>query len=333
MHPTPETKIKIVKSYFDGNSVQHLSKIFGYDSSAIHRWIREYRKGKRFVRKKRPGSGSKPKINGATAKKLLRIVKNPASKYGFETDLWNTSRLRIICKKKLKLSVSHMAIWRFLKKFDQSFKKVQKQYYETNLAAQDEWKKKDLREIKKVVKKHRAILYFEDESCIQLTPVMGKSWGPKGKKIIHKVTGNRGSLSAISAVSNDGRLIFNVFDGGKRFKSQDIIDFLQSMLDHHPRRHLVIVMDRATCHTSKMVKSFVASQKRLHVFYLPSRSPELNPDEQVWAHLKNHELKSHQETNLSGLKRLTTKKLNKLKQDTKKVRGVFKRCDNAFLYS
>lgn len=332
MHPTSETKYKIVKAYLDGNSAQHLSDIFGYDKSAIHRWVREYRKGKQFKRKKNPGSGRKTKISTSEGKKLLKILKDPASKYGFETDLWNTSRLRIICKKKLRLNVSHMAIWRFLRKFDQSFKKVQKQYYETNLIDQEKWKENELKKIKAAVKKHRAILYFEDESCIQLTPTMGKSWGPKGKKVVHKVTGNRGSLSAISAISKDGRLLFNVFDGGKRFNSQDIIDFLQNMLNHHPNRHLVIVMDRAPCHTSKKTKAFINSQKRLHVFYLPSRSPELNPDEQVWAHLKNHELKSHQKTNLQDLKKLTKKKMRELAQDKRKLKGIFKRCDNAFLY-
>jgi transposase len=161
---------------------------------------------------------------------------------------------------------------------------------------------------------------------------MGKSWGPIGEKIIHKVTGNRGSISAISAISNDGRLYFNVFDGGKRFNSDDVIKFLTDMLDHHPRRHLVVVMDRATCHSSKKTKAFIKSQKRLHVFYLPARSPQLNPDEQVWAHLKNHELKSHQETNLKGLKKLARNKLGKLSKDPRKIRGIFKRCDNSHLY-
>lgn len=159
-----------------------------------------------------------------------------------------------------------MAVWRVLVKFDQSFKKVQKQYYETDVKLQEEWKKKTLPKIKRTVKKYRAILYFEDESNIALSPVMGKSWGPIGQKIVHKVTGNRGSVSAISAISVDGRLIFNLFDKGKRFNSQDIINFLEQMLNHHKRRHLVVVMDQASCHKSKKTKEYVESQKRLHVF-------------------------------------------------------------------
>ena len=55
--------------------------------------------------------------------------------------------------------------------------------------------------------------------------------------------------------------------------------FIKQLLAHHPRRHLVIVMDRASCHTVKKVKEFVSLQKRLHVFFLSPRSPEFNPDE------------------------------------------------------
>jgi transposase len=331
-YPSKDIKEKIAELYLKGKSPSELSLDYGYDKSSIHRWVNDYKSNKEITRSKNPGSGRPSKINTENGKRLLKIILKPASDYGFETDLWNTSRLQVICKKNLKIKISHMAIWRFLVRFEQSFKKVQKQYYETDLNEQENWKNETLSEIKKIIKNHRAILYFEDESNISLTPVMGKSWGPIGKKIVHKVTGNRGSLSAISAISNDGRLIFNVFDGNKRFNSDDIIKFLSDMLKNQPRRHLVVVMDRATCHRSAKTKKFIDSQKRLHVFYLPARSPQLNPDEQVWAHLKNHELKSHQKTNLQDLKTLAKKKLNAMAKDKKKVQGIFKRCDNASLY-
>ena len=164
---------------------------------------------------------------------------------------------------------------RFLHKFDHSFKKVQKRYYEVNAKEQDEWKEKVIPKIRKTVKKNRAILYFEDESSIQLSPVMGNSWGPVGEKTIHKATGKRGSIAAISSISNDGRLFFRLFDKEKRFNSDDIINFLKQMLKEHSRRHLVIVMDNAPCHKSKKTQEFINSQRRLHVFFLPPRSPEV----------------------------------------------------------
>ena len=103
-------------------------------------------------------------------------------------------------KRELRINISKSGVLRFLHKFDQSFKKVQKRYYEVNAKEQDEWKEKVIPKIRKTVKKNRAILYFEDESSIQLSPVMGNSWGPVGEKTIHKATGKRGSIAAISSI-------------------------------------------------------------------------------------------------------------------------------------
>lgn len=329
-HVAKEEKIKAVQSYHDGESVIQIAKIFRQSNKTIYNWINEYPKNKSLERKY--GSGRPQSLSIPESKKMLKYLKKPASEFGFETDLWNTTRIKILIKKKLKKDISRMAIWRTLHNFEYSFKKVQKEYQEVDKDKQNTWKTKTIREIKKIIKKHRAILYFEDESSIQLSPVMGKSWGPIGEKITHKITSHRGSVAAISAISNDGRLIFNLFDHGKRFNSDDIINFLQKMLDHHKRRHLVVVMDQAPCHKSKKVKAFVESQKRLHVFYLPPRSPEFNPDEQVWGYLKHHQLKSHKETSTKDLKKLARKKLRSLSKDKSKLIGIFKRCDNHFLY-
>lgn len=73
-------------------------------------------------------------------------------------------------------------------------------------------------------------------------------------------------------------------------------------------------MDQAGCHVSKRVKKFIKTQKRLHVFYLPPRSPEFNPDEMVWAHLKNNELKEHKATTTHELKILSKKTSKNVKK-------------------
>lgn len=96
----------------------------------------------------------------------------------------------------------------------------------------------------------------------------------------------------MSAISKNGGLIFRLHD--KRFAFPEVIHFLTQMLKHHHWRHLVVMMDRTRPHTSQKTQSFVDSQKRLHVFYMPSYSPDWNPDEYVWNHLKHQERKSHQ---------------------------------------
>lgn len=266
-HSSKATKEKVVKAYKCGNSIAHLAEIFGYHRNSIRNWINEKSRGGDFCRKRNPGSGRIPKIDCKTGKQLLRIIKKPASKYGFETDFWTIPRMLIVCKKELKLNLSKMSLQRTLKRYEYSYKKPQKRYYETDTKAQQEWIKTVVPKIKRTVKKHKAILYFEDESNISLSPVVAKTWSPIGKNVVQRVTGNRGSVSAISAISSEGRLIFNLHNQGKRYNSDDIIDFLGNILDHHKRRHIVVVMDQASCHRSKKVKSFIESQKRLDVFF------------------------------------------------------------------
>jgi transposase len=98
------------------------------------------------------------------------------------------------------------------------------------------------------------------------------------------------------------------------------------MLQHHPRRHLVVVMDQATPHTSQLTRRFIEKQKRLHVFYLPPYSPNWNPDEKVWNHLKCQELKSHQAKTKEELKELTQTKLQEMASNPSLLRGIYFRC-------
>jgi hypothetical protein len=153
------------------------------------------------------------------------------------------------------IKVSQSTLWRQLTRARLSYQKPERRYFETDAKKQREWIEVELPKISQIVRKHRAILYFEDESCIRLSPVLGKTWAPVGKTPIQRVTGNRGSVAAISAISIAGNLIFNLHRD--KIRSAEIIQFLDQMLKHHPRRHLVVVMDQAKPHTSKVVKAYI----------------------------------------------------------------------------
>jgi transposase len=48
-----------------------------------------------------------------------------------------------------------------------------------------------------------------------------------------------------------------------------------------------VIVDGHPIHKAKLVNAYVESLAgRLKLFYLPPYSPHLNPDEQVWAHVK-----------------------------------------------
>ena len=128
----------------------------------------------------------------------------------------------------------------------------------------------------------------------------------------------------MSVITGRGGLIFRLHE--KRIASEEVIDFLSQMLRHHRRRHLVVVMDQASPHVSHKTMAFIESQSRLHVFHLPKYSPDWNPDEKVWNHLKHQELKGHQARTKDELKDLTQTKLCAMSQDPELLQGIFFRC-------
>lgn len=87
-----------------------------------------------------------------------------------------------------------------------------------------------------------------------------------------------------------------------------------------------VVMDQAPPHTSKKTMTFIAEQPRLHVFHLPKYSPDWNPDEKVWNHLKHQELKGHQAKTKAELKEMAHKKLKTMSNNPSLLRGIFFRC-------
>ena len=198
------------------------------------------------------------------------------------------------------------------------------EYFELSEEEREEWIRTEVPKIRRAVRKYNAILYFQDEANVSLTALLGKTWAPCGQTPKQGVTGKRGGVSAQSAITPRGELLFRLHD--KRIASQEVIDFLSQMLTHHRRRHLVVVMDQAPPHVSKKTSAYIDSQPRLHVFHLPKYSPDWNPDEKVWNHLKHQELKGHQAKTKAELKTLTETKLARMSRDRELLRGIFFRC-------
>jgi transposase len=77
---------------------------------------------------------------------------------------------------------------------------------------------------------------------------------------------------------------FQVHPGAIR--TEQAIAFLIALLRHIPT-DLLIVWDGLRVHRSAAVRDFVSKQQgRIHLEYLPSYAPELNPVEYLWGYWK-----------------------------------------------
>jgi transposase len=121
-----------------------------------------------------------------------------------------------------------------------------------------------------------------------LIPNVRKTWAPAGCTPILRHSYRRDKISAIGSVTvSPGCHHFGLY---VRFHAHNItgtevVAFLRYLL-RHLRRDVVLVWDNGPIHKRADVKAFLQKTKRLHVYWLPSYAPELNPIEHVWTHGK-----------------------------------------------
>lgn len=328
-HFTASTKKKALAALENGTPVATVATAYGVTRATIYRWMaRSSENGADGLKRvTAPGSGNSPKLTLSEVNRVLKYMQKPASSFNFDSDLWTCSKLRGLISEKIGKTLHRSTIHRMLTEAGQTYKKIEPRWDKADLALQKDWIENTIPLIKKYARRKNAILYFVDESAISLTSTIGKSWSPIGLPAIVNRASGRGSLSAISAITPGNRLLFSL--GRKNFGAVEVVKFLNQLMKAHPMRAIVVILDNASSHHAKLVKKFESEHSNLKLYFLPAYSPQWNPDEKVWNHLKSIELVGHKERNLDGLEKLARKKLSKMARTPKLLRGIFMRCEVA----
>ena len=149
-----------------------------------------------------------------------------------------------------------------------------------------------------------------------------RTYAPTGDTPVLRELCTRDHLSTISAISPDGKCYFQVQD--EAFNSAGVVRFLTHLLRVVPGR-IVIIWDGAPIHRSAEVKAFLGAGAagRVHLERLPGYAPDLNPDEGVWAYLKNVELRNFCAPNLDVLRDELKKAIKRVRSKPDVIRGCF----------
>lgn len=315
-------RLRAITLYEKKEPVNQIAEYFGIHRGSVSRWITAYkRKGKDALKsKKAPGPAFK--IPEREIPAILSMLEQDATQWGFETPLWTCQRVRVMLKKKWGLNLHSTNIMRMLNRLHITPQKPRRQAIERDDQEVKEWLNEEWPLILKQVARWRAILYFQDEAGISLTPVMGRTWAPRGRTPVVKVTGHRGGVTVTSAISPSGRMVFRLEDA--RVNALKHIEFLDQVLRQHPRRKIVVIEDSAPVHKAQAVDDFASrNSKRFALYRIPSYSPELNPDEHVWEYLKGFKLKSHQAQTKRELRRLVMRKMRGIQRKRGLVNSFF----------
>lgn len=136
----------------------------------------------------------------------------------------------------------------------------------------------------KKAKKENAEIHWGDETGSRNSNQHGRSFAPKGRTPVKKSMAKRFSVNMISTVTNKGKVEFMIYSGS--MNAGRLVEFMQQLIKDKDRKTFLI-LDNLRVHHSKIVKEWVSeNSESIELFYLPSYSPEKNPDEYLNCDLK-----------------------------------------------
>ena len=103
-----------------------------------------------------------------------------------------------------------------------------------------------------------------------------------------------------------------------------LIRFMQRLIKD-AKRKVFLVLDNLRVHHSKAVQAWLESHgEQIEVFFLPSYSPELNPDEFMNGDLKTKMSASEPARNGEHLRKKVVSHLRSIQNQPQRVRSYFK---------
>lgn len=315
-------RIRAVSAVRSGESPEVVAKTLGINRSTIYDWLAKHRDGGPSALKRRKAPGRTPKLDGKKINWIYTTIasKNPRQ-LQFEFALWTREMIQQLIWDKFKIKLSLPSIGRLLAQLGFTCQKPLYKAIQKDESLIKEWLKTTFPKIKKRANSEGAEIFFGDAAHVRSDHHAGKTWGKKGVTPIVESTGSRFSFSLISAITAKGHMRFMVTEGG--VNSDVFIEFLKRLITG-AKNKIFLVVDNGPSHVSKKTRDFVKSiSKKLEIFFLPPYSPELNPDELVWNHLKSHTVGRSTVIDKQDFKKQVRKSMKSLQKNPEKIRSFF----------
>ena len=220
----------------------------------------------------------------------------------------------------IKLQVR--SIGKYLTRWGFTPQKPIKRAYEQSPAAVRAWIEGEYPGIEQRARAEGGEIHWGDETALVNTDVRGRSYAPAGKTpVALAVGGTRQKLSMIATVTNQGKTRWMIID--EAFDAQKLIEFLQALIKDAGKK-VFLILDNLRVHHSKLVKAWVNEHKdKIELFYLPSYSPELNPEERLNADLKQEMGKRVPVRTKAKLRDAANEHMMRLEQNPERVMSYF----------
>lgn len=292
--------------YEQGYTRRAVARALGVSRQEVSGWCRRYEKhGMEALDSKPRGRkpGQKRLLDPWQCSVVARTIKDRTpDQLKLPFVLWTRAAVRDFIAERFGVVLKFTTMGNYLKRWGFTPQKPVAKAYERNPEAVRHWMESEYPAIRKRAAKERAVIYWGDETKVTNEMHRGRSYSPKGETPEVRKTGKKLSMNMISAVTNKGDLRWMSYPG--TMTQRKYILFLARLVEGEHRK-VFFIADNLSVHHGKKVKAWAASKAaEIELFFIPSYSPDLNPDEYL-----NRDLKA----NIHGKK--TPKTIDELKSN------------------
>ena len=280
----------MVRAFKRGQSKRAISRDLGISYSAVCETIWAFeREGASALtpklRGRRQGTG-RALTDDQEAQLRRMICEHRPEQLKMAFALWTRPAVMALIERECGVALSIRAVGNYLARWGFTPQQPIKRAYEQSAPAVKAWLEESYPAIASRAKAEDAEIHWGDETAVVNTDVRGRGYAPKGKTpIAMAIGGAREKLSMFSTMTNQGKTRWMIINGA--FTSDRLIEFLEALIKDAPRK-VFLILDNLGVQHSKPVKAWLAEHcASIEAFYLPSYSPELNPDERLNASLKH----------------------------------------------
>lgn len=235
--------------------------------------------------------------------------------------LWSRQAVAELILDQFGIAVAVRTMGTYLKRWGFTPQKPLRRAYEQSPAAVRQWMDTTYPDIAARAKREGAEIHWGDETGLRSDDVRGRGFAPKGETPVVRVNSKREGLSIISTVTNKGQMRWKIFDGA--LNSDILIDFMRRVIKGANKK-VFLILDNLRVQHSKPVKAWLAKHTdAIEVFYLPSYSPELNPDEMANADIKQAVTRQAPARTKLQLVKAASRHLRSVQKQPERIRRYF----------
>jgi transposase len=294
-----------VEAHLDGGMKQKdVAAAMGVSPYIVSQWVKHFRAGGESAleaRQKGPPKGSGALLTRAQAATVRNLIIDKCpEQLKLPFFLWTRDAVRELIKRKFGILVSIRTAGNYLRAWGFTPQKPVRCAYERRGEAVQRWLTEEYPALQRRAKADKAQIYWGDEMGLRSDHQAGRSYGLRGQTPVIPGTGQRFGCNMISAITNQGHLCFQIFEG--TFNVKLFLGFLQRLVKQ-ARRKIMLIIDGHPVHRAKLVQAWRARhQHELEIVYLPGYSPQLNPDELLNQDVKRNALGTRRPHNALQLK-------------------------------